>query len=271
MNPFDLTGPPFLTLYLALLIAAVVAGILIPRALRPPGREARLDDADALAWLAGGRARFVDGVVARLLARGALVLVGRERFAPVPGASGTSAVEHAALAAREPTRWGELEQRVRPYAEPIERQLRAAGLLMTADERASLRFRSTLPYALLIAFGATKHLIGEARERPVGFLTVLLVLTTIAAIMRWFTVDTRTRAGIDLVRDRQRSASRLKRAPTNEEFGIAVALFGTGVLAGSALADFHRLRSAGDGGSSGGGDSGSGDGGGGGGCGGCGS
>lgn len=268
MNPFDWTGEPFLTLYLILLAAAIAAGLLIPRWLRPPGRAGSVDDPDELAWLAGGRTRFTDGVVARLLASGALVLVGGKQFAPAAGARGSSAVEHAALGLGDQFGWGALEERLRAYAEPIERRLRATGLLMTGAERANLRFWSTLPYAALIAFGATKHLIGEARDRPTGILTILLILTLAFAVIRWFSVDQRTRAAIDLIRERQRTGSRMKRAPLRDEVGVAVALFGTGVLAGSALADFHRLRSAGDGGSSGGGDGSSGCGGGG--CGGCG-
>ena len=142
-----------------------------------------------------------------------------------------------------------------------------------------MRFWSTLPYAVLIAFGATKMIVGSLRDRPIGYLTALVVLTVIAGAIRWFTIDRRTRAGRDAVHEARERSLRLRQAPTSPEVGIAVALFGTAVLAGSAFGDFHRLRSNagsgrdGGGGSCGGGGGGSGGGGGcgGGGCGGCGS
>ncbi len=67
-----------------------------------------------------------------------------------------------------------------------------------------------------------------------------------------------------LAETKQRS-ERLNRAPTGEETGLAVALFGTAVLAGSGLDGFHRLRAqSSDSGSSGSSDSGGSGGGGGG-------
>ena len=87
-----------------------------------------------------------------------------------------------------------------------------------------------------------------------------------AAGHRVFAVDRRTKGGLAVVKEAKRRAERLKRAPTQAETGMAVALFGTAVLAGSPLADLHRMRQS-DGGSSGG-DSGSSGGCGGGGCGG---
>jgi uncharacterized protein (TIGR04222 family) len=271
MNPFDWTGGHFLGLYGLFLVEAIAAGLLIPNWLRPAGREGQRIDADALAWLAGGRARVADSVVAGLLARGALIMIGKDRFGPAPGARGKSPVEQSVLSIGDVLAWPKIEERVRPYTLPLRDRLRGMGLVMDADALASVRFWSTLPYVLLIGFGAIKLLVGEARERPVGYLTALLVATLVLAVIRWASVDQRTRAGRRLVADEKRVRARLKRAPMNDEVRLAVALFGTGVLAGSAWAGFHQLRSASDGGSSGGGDTGSGGSGcGGGGCGGCG-
>lgn len=275
LGPFDLTGGPFLILYGVLMVAAIVAGIVIPIRLRPPGRRQSVTDPDALAWLAGGPARFVEALVARLLANGALVLSGRRGFAAVPGRSGATAAEQRVLALSAPIKWTTILSQVKDYAEPVERRLATAGLLLDGEERARTRFWQTLPYVLLIGFGTIKLMIGEARHRPVGFLTALLILTVIMAAIRWFTIDKRTQAAHDALSEANRRHERLKIAPTTGEMGTAVALFGTTVLAGSAWDDFHRMRSAGDtaGGSSdsGGGSDGGGGGCGGGGCGGCGS
>ena len=74
LGPFDLTGEPFLILYVVLLVTAIIAGIIIPRRMRPEGRRQAVSDPDQLAFLAGGKARFTDAVVARMLAAGSLVM-----------------------------------------------------------------------------------------------------------------------------------------------------------------------------------------------------
>ena len=274
LGPFDLAGGPFLNLYLLLFAAAIVAGIVIPRLMRPAGRRQRVTDVNQLAFLSGGRPRFSEAVVARLLAARALVMTGRDRFEAASDAAATTPAEAGVLALRAPIRWRDIGRALHSHAEPLERRLVAAGLLIDKAERATLRFWATLPYALLIAFGATKLMVGEARDRPTGYLTVLLILTTVVAFVRWITVDRRTEAGRDALAGAMHDAGRLRIAPTSPEVGLAVALFGTTVLAASDLADFHRLRSAGDGASAGSSDSSSGggsdSGGGGGGCGGCG-
>jgi len=275
LGPFDLTGGPFLMLYFALLLAALLAGFVIPARLRPPGRAQSVSDPDMIAVLTGGKGRFVEALVARLLARGALVFSGRNAFAPKPGMRGDGAAEQRVLALSAPIKWATIQKQVADYAEPVVRKLAGSGLYMTDAEAARVRWWQTLPYVLLIGFGTIKLMIGEARGKPVGFLIGLLVLTAICAAIRWFALDRRTQAGHDALVEAARRNDRVKRAPTTGEVGMAVALFGTGVLVGSEWNDFHRMRTLGDGGSSSSGDGGSSDSGGsgcgGGGCGGCGS
>jgi uncharacterized protein (TIGR04222 family) len=275
LGPFDLTGGPFLSLYATLFAAVLVAGFVIPRRLRPDGRRHRVTDVDQLAYLAGGGARFGDAVVARLLVGRALVMVGRNRFSVAAGATGDTPAERSVLALQAPIRWREIQLALKAYAGPLEERLIALGLFVRDGELAALRFRATLPYALLVGFGAIKLIIGDARGRPTAYLTAFLALTVLGAAVRWFTIDRRTRAGVEAVEQARERSQRLRKAPTSPEIGMAVALFGTIVLAGSGWEVFHRLRSAGgDGGTSsdGGSDGGSSDGGGGcgGGCGGCG-
>ena len=270
LGPFDLTGEPFLALYVLLLVVAVAAAFVIPRRLRPEGRNQRVTDIDQLAYLAGGGTRLQDAVVARLLSARALVMMGKDRFRVRSPEQATMPAERSLLTLQSPIRWCEIELALQSYIEPLEQRMIAAGLLMSDEERGNVRFWSTLPFAMLIAFGATKCIIGDMRDRPIGYLTALLALTAILAIVRWFRIDRRTQAGHDAVAHARLKGERLRIAPTNPEIGLAVALFGTTVLAGSGLADFHRLRSAGGGGGDGGGGCGGGDGGGGGGGGGCG-
>ena len=74
---------------------------------------------------------------------------------------------------------------------------RKPGLLMSERERVNIRFWAVLPYLATFTFGVTKWIIGDMRDRPVGFLSALLVVTAIFAIIRWVTVDRRTQAGLD--------------------------------------------------------------------------
>ena len=270
-NPFNMTGTPFLILYGVLLMVTIIAGIAIPRWLRTEGRRQPIDDPDQLAVLCGGRARFADSLVTRLLTRGDLSMIGKNSFGAKPGARGATAAEMSVLSLAAPIQWSAIIRRLPDYAEPIEAKLVALGLWIDDGEKAGTRFWQTLPYMMLIAFGSIKLLVGEARHKPVGFLTGLLIVTVILAAIRFFAIDRRTAAGVDVVDVAKRQHQRLKIAPTTDEAALGVALFGTTVLAGSSFAAFHQMRAAS--GSSGGDSGGSSDGGsgcGGGGCGGCG-
>ncbi|MHA4837849.1 TIGR04222 domain-containing membrane protein [Sphingopyxis sp. MSC1_008] len=128
-----------------------------------------------------------------------------------------------------------------------------------------IRICQTVPYMLLIAFGVSRWRYGNALDHPTGFLTALLILTVALALTRWLTGERRTRGGIAAVEEAQTRAQRLRLAPTVGEFPLAVALFGTVVLAGSSWNEFHQMRTDSNNSNDGGGC-----GGGGGGCGGCG-
>lgn len=272
LGPFDLTGGPFLQLYGALLVLTLIAGFVLPRWLRPEGRAPRKTGTDQIAFLAGGSARLAEAVTARLLATRQLAMDGKDKFVAA-GLGGGTPTERSVLALPQPTNWGQISRAVGQHADPIRERLIADGLLMDGWTALQLRFWQTSPYFLLLAFGWTKLQIGEARGRPVGYLTMLLLVTAFFALIRFFALDRTTRAGRETLAEERERSERLRRAPASGETDLAVALFGTTVLVGSAWGDFHRMRMAsGDSGSSGGSDGGgSGCGGGGGGCGGCGS
>ena len=104
-----------------------------------------------------------------------------------------------------------------------------------------------------------------------------MIVTAALAMIRFFTIDPRTAAGIEAVQDLRARSDRFSRAPLPDEAAMAVALFGTTVLVGTPWEPVHAMRKPeGDGGSGcsgGSSDSSSSDGGsgcGGGGCGGCG-
>ncbi len=277
LGPFDLTGGAFLALYGVLLVATIVAGVVIPRWLRPDGGHGRTSDVDHLAYLAGGATRLADAVVARMLAAGSLVLEEKGKFRIVSGAQGQTAAERAILQLSSPASLAQLQRAATSAAPATVDALVRAESLIDGGTAWQLRLFQTAPYLLLLAFGAIKWDVGVMRDRPVGFLSGLLVLTALFALIRFAVIDRRTRSGLAALATARAGSERLRRAPVATETGLAVALFGTMVLSGSAWGDYHRLRAtsgsdgsfSSDGGSSGCG--GGGDGGGGGGCGGCGS
>ena len=240
---FDLTGGPFLATYATLLAAAIAAGILIPRWMRPHGREQYVEDIDTLAYLAGGGTRLREALVARLLAVRALAVAGRGRFRVVSRPPTVSPAEALILTIRSSIGWREIGDVLRPHEERLTRRLTAAGLVIENAKRARIRFWTMLPYVALLAFGATELMVGE--PRPTAYATAALIATALLAVHRWARIDRRTRAGHSAVAKARSRADRLRIAPTRGEAALAVALFGTPVLAGSGWSEFHRVRRSG--------------------------
>lgn len=97
MGIFDLTGRPFLLLYAALFVGALIASILIPRWLRAEGRAPAGLDVEGLAYLAGGAGRYVDAVMARLLAARDVAMEAGGKVRVLAPAAGRGAPDRAVL------------------------------------------------------------------------------------------------------------------------------------------------------------------------------
>ncbi len=268
LGPFDLTGEPFLILYISLLSGVLIAALITPTILRSPGRWQTVSDEDELAYLSGGASRFAEAVTTRLLAAGALVMSDKTIFTVDRAATTAVGVEADVLRLPSPLEWKRLKQELETRVGPVKRRLIAAGLVMDHADTRRVWFWVVTPFLALLAFGAIKLGIGLMRDRPVGFLAILMAITTICMFLA-ANIKPLTKAGRDVLAAARRDADRLQVAPTTAEVGLAVALFGPVVLAGSGWDAFYRLGKGDSGGSGdGGGDGGGGDGGGG--CGGCG-
>lgn len=271
INVFDWTAGPFLTLYAVLYLVCLVASFRIAATIRPEGSHGALADAEEAAVLGPGLDRLGEVVVARLLERGALT-VERGKLVKQPGASGEDGAERAVLALSSPIGWSALRRAIDATAQDVDRRLVRRGLLMERGEARTNALITALPLIGLLLLGLGKALIGSARGHAVGYLVLFMVVTALTIMARWLTATRKTRGGEEALLQAVEQADRLKLAPAHGEAAMAVALFGTGVLATSTLGDFHRMRAnSGDGGGDGG--SSSGDGGSGcgaGGCGGCG-
>ena len=266
LNPFDWHAAEFLMLYGGLLVGAIIAGFAIAAFLRPEGHALPVTRDDELALLAGGHDRLGETVLARMLAAGQ-ARIESASIHLAPTTLGVTGLEREILALPSPASWSKVRRILGDGAQRIERDLVARGLMMERGEAREIGLYAALPLVLLLGFGAIRWQLGVARDRPVGFLTALMIATAIAALIRVFAVNRRTKGGLAVVREAKARSGRLKQAPTHGETGTAVALFGTAVLVGSPLADLHRMRQS-DGGSGGGDGGGDGGGCGGGGCGG---
>ena len=241
-NPFNLTGGPFLLLYILLFLIAAIASKSIADRVRPQGRRKTIDDIDSLAILTGGSTRYADTITAKMLSEGSLKMIGKDGFGALSIEGGQSQVERSVLQLPQPMSWKMISETLNDYAGQTERRLRADGLLTDAKAMKSIRLWAILPFLMVMAFGLTKLIIGLGRDKPVGFLIFFLIVTAIVAVVRFFTIDRRTRAGREAAEEARLRFGRLQRASTTDEMALAVALFGTGVMATSAYGDFHRMR-----------------------------
>ena len=266
LNPFDWTAEPFLTLY------AMFAGgvLLLLRAWCTRLKGAVPAAAGGLgvlhlAYLSGGAERAATAALVGLLEAGAAV-PDRKRgvlcFDPfIPVATELQPFRHVsggeagrtAFQAEFESRWQRLH-----------RELAGRGLVPSEAEAARFRWQGTVLLCAPLLLGAGKVVVGLSRDRPVGILVVLLMLTVLLGFMMLAGRPYRNLAGGAALKAARQHHERAARAPLPEEMALAFALTGGAVLAGR---DYRWALASSSSSSSG--DSGGGDGGGGGGCGGC--
>lgn len=266
------TGSDFLLFYSTLLALACAAAWWIPAHLREAGRGTAPDDFESIALLSGGKERLADSLLADLLVRGALSPADKGKLAIAEPRLASSPAGQALLAANAPMTIERARAAIAVHADRVAARLQRGGLLLRPEAHNRLRWLSIAPFMALFVIGLYRQRAGSALGEPTEFLTLLLCLTLVLAIVRFARSDPRTTAGVEAVKRLRSANKRASRAPRPEEAALAVALFGTGVLVGTPWEPVHAMRQqgGGDGGGSsdGGGDGGSGCGGGG--CGGCG-
>lgn len=242
LDPFALGGPHFLLLYALMLVVTGLIGHWAAERLRPDGRPHSLDDADSLALLSGGPQRLAEAAVTRLMAAGQLRHDSRDRFVRGPAAApARGELDRVLLGLPMPVRWRELAQATTRESRRLYRQLQGRGLVLADGERMQLRLVRAVPVVALLVLGVLRLAQGLAHHKPVGLL-FLLLFATVWLLLRALAVDPCNRAGIAAVQRARADHRRLRLAAPDAEAGLAVALFGTSVLAGSWLESLHRLR-----------------------------
>ncbi len=203
-NVLNWPGDAFLQLYLVLLAAAVIASFVFGR--RPEGGHGvqDLEDVYEAAYLGGGPGRVLDAALAMLVGEKRLGLQGggKREVRVHAVAEASESVEHpverrvlAAAPTEPPVLLSTLRTVAASATNGIQARLTEAGLLMTSQERRLAMRQAALPFKLLLLIGFGKVVVGFARDKPVGWLLVLLVVTAVVGWLRSRAFGHRTRAG----------------------------------------------------------------------------
>lgn len=301
-NPLDLTGPPFLALFMALATGSFAAGLVLKRMFQPPGDPmVTPQDLEPLEL-----ALLADDGCWRCAATGlASLSIAPEQSAENNGGGAGPALRimpelpagappnlqalHARLTALGNCGTMEAIKAVADVArDEFEPSLVSRGLLVGDWWTTAAPWVILGPSAVTFLLGITKIAVGLSRGKPVGFLVIGCAALALLSLLALARKPRRTRQGDAVVHgawqhfresgQQQEWTSRRRPAAAAHPVGLmplAVALLGIEALGGTTHAFLHspleRLRT----GSSASGDSlgcgSSGDGGGGsGGCGGCG-
>ncbi|MGW4522430.1 TIGR04222 domain-containing membrane protein [Amycolatopsis sp. NPDC004378] len=194
-DPWGISGPDFVVLYIALLIAVllvrvVVSGVANSRAARAdsalPGPQPTVYQ---LAFLAGGPDRAVDTAIAALVDRGQLRVNSYKQISQA-GTRPSEPLEQAVFDVAQLKTTSAIRAQVRGSAtmRALEDGLEQRGLLASAAPKRQARtFGLVLQLAVLV-LGVVRLANGISLGRPVGILVFLVVvaavLTLVAAVRR---------------------------------------------------------------------------------------
>jgi uncharacterized protein (TIGR04222 family) len=268
MNPLNWTAGPFLTFYVSIAGLVWLAAWLVRRNIGEGARAHPILTTPELAYLAGGEQRVGDAVIAGLLASNAAAISPDGRTIEVDGAKLGTQPDLAPFA--RPGLSGEMKRlefqhRMGLGVNALGKKLEQLGLCPDPSLLPAYRLKVLALFAVPLLLGIAKVQIGMERQKPVGFLIILLIITAIVTLY-FLSAPRLTRAGHEVLAAAQLQYSRAARAPLENELMLAVTLTGLVVLSGTPYDALYAASRA-DGGSGGGG---CGGGGGGGGCGGCG-
>lgn len=246
LNPLDFSGPEFLLTYVVALILCLIGAAWLRAGLRNigPAKPGDALDTWSVAYLAGGSTRVVDAGVAALLADDKAQWNASEKRLSVsrPREVDEFPLDEIARYSAAGARIDELPARIEPALRRLREPLLRRGLLLNDEQRARIGRLTALPFLLLTGLGVAKFAVGIARERPVLLLGLLILLTAFFAWRRWVKTPESSSAGDELLRGLNLKHAHVRRAPRDGDVGLAVALAGTTVLAGTAYAAFHDYR-----------------------------
>ena len=269
-NVLDWTAQPFLTLYVALGAAALGAawiGGQVIRARSHPSASDRDLDAIEIALLSGGTSRAADVLALDLVRTGHIAVQPDGTLqAGLLGAGSPPGYLAPLLDHGSGLKRARLSPLLGPWIDPAWDQLAREGLALSRSEVDRIRGLTACMVAPVAILGLSKIVVGLSRDKPVGFLVMLVIAIAVAAALIARVGRLATVIGDRALSRHEARHARAMRAPLPDEAIMAFALAGATALVGTELAGYAAAMRRGDGGDGGGGCGG----GGGGGCGGCG-
>jgi uncharacterized protein (TIGR04222 family) len=252
-NPFDLVGVEFLGFLLPMMIAAVIVGRLLRwHARRPatlPGDEDWGLTWEEAAYLNGGYPRLTTAAVARLVASGTAQVSGDNTtlvHGDTPLQPGALTLSEAGVydclpLARTPEELRSAQSAVETRFAAEAGRLEDDGLVMTIAQRLNCVVVSVVPVALVLVFlGLPRLILGVLAHRPVGYLVATIFIGGfVGVVLSAVGVLRLSRRGAYLLSQTRARHLELQTERTwheHHDVGMALALFGTSVLAGSSLA-----------------------------------
>ncbi|MEC3981567.1 TIGR04222 domain-containing membrane protein [Amycolatopsis sp. H20-H5] len=190
-DPWGISGPAFIGIYVVLLLVPIFVGPLVRAAANRGAGTATYDGGPPtvyeLAYLAGGASRVVETVVAALVERGQLRVSSTKKLK----AAGTKPAEPLECAVAEATsdavgstttgikNWVQRSEPMRSLVAGLAQR----GLVMPyAGLRLSKQIVVWL-YVGVLALGFARVFNGASLHRPVGFLIPLLIVAFVAAFI----------------------------------------------------------------------------------------
>jgi uncharacterized protein (TIGR04222 family) len=281
-NPLDLPGPQFLWFYGALLATAIIGGLALRGVLRESDDGSPYPELNAyeIAVLSEGEKLAMQTALCEMIAAGQLALDhadGRLSVIENQRPHGAPALVQAiydGLANRQASGISDAYNAGQLEAARIGVKLESLRLLESNESTRAARWVPGLLCAAVALFGILKIIVGVARDKPIGFLAVLLVGALVAAAAFTWPIRQSLR-GKYLLRRLQGKHPDLKRGDElftrpSADVAMGIALFGIAsmAMASGGIADLHRWMRPQANGGTGCSSGGSGCGGGGGGCGG---
>ncbi|ONI79439.1 hypothetical protein ALI144C_26895 [Actinosynnema sp. ALI-1.44] len=191
MNPWGISGPAFLWLYGGGLAVAVIATLLLRGRLRAAGATNTRDPltVEETALLAGGRTRMAESAIANLVDHGVVRVDRSGRLHAVRGSvhKPASTLEERLLRdiTARPGRMVDYYQlrvmRLSVFDE-VESVLVRRGLLVDHVGRGTV-FLAASPLVVLLVVGVVRAVNGANLGSPIGYLTLLLIVTCVAAVL----------------------------------------------------------------------------------------
>ncbi len=285
-NPLDFAGPEFIKFFAIASVSALVVGIAI-RSYRTRLSPTEANKAvESCGWaltamLTSGNSRAVLAAVTRLREEQRIDmdsgrLVATQFFSPsaIPmefASAGSALSSHSSAmndsnpnkedeifkqsvfdeiaSNKEGISFSALINRCKYQSKRLAVQLEDKGLVSAPSNRRMQQFASITPLAVVIALGIPKAWLGVQRDRPIGFLVIMLIACAIASFALFKSVPRRTALGdkyLDELKKRfSKPASKFseeaawsddsveskpKRLEQNEDIPMYAAIYGASVL-----------------------------------------